>query len=839
MGIFDAYTNLWENYLNIYNDPGNAYLNTSDPARLGSIPRLRINSPGGSAPEFNLPELSQADALPAVFGRCRVQPLYIWAPSTPPVQGFGTTPSGLNLRWNYTIDGDPLRTRGAQVTKSYRGSALLAICDGADELREVWREDVRIWEGAVNTNAGIAEMRLGIPADNFPTPAGNDKVFFYRGDHLFLTAAATGPIVPLSQVGILYQTRTQRDENDDANKYRGTSLLYLDDVFLGDNVRTYPRFDVVVARYDLSGLGVDLDPTYRRIGDDANPAHVAYALLVHYAKVPLDLIHKPDFEAAAATLHAEGLGISVAITDREGLDALIERLETHIDAKLFADPATGRIRMQLIRDDYNVNTLQVVTPDELAGAQLVSPGWDGTLTSYRLVYTDPASGYRPLAAMIRNPATAIVVDQRKDTNVDLQWFTTRAAVEAANDRAARRYFYPLRGLNARCHRQEFDPQPNGLFVYTDPRLNISGLVMRIGEVQRVGDGDDEVTFSAVEDIYSIGSGFAPAIPPPGYSPVDLTLEDAPDEVVALDALLPMAGLRAALFLVAPPPTGSAAVARVLIDGAPVGVVQLAPVGTLDGSLAADTAPIIASIAIENCGPGWPESAVYTSEQWQRGAALILIERPAGDYELASVQNITGTGATRVLGRVIRGLGCDQLAHADGARVWLVRLYSPPPGAPIPPEDDPLAAIGAGHALNIGGYTSGTVTAAAAAYNLAAVSPESAGSSYTYGFTAETPRAPTNLNYVGGMVHRLFWSANTRTAFVGGEPAGAMPFDADEIVAGISGTWDGVFRIYKDGVLAGTTFDRDWEVPSPRNGDYVVRHEVAGFLSPPSNTVTIP
>ena len=98
---------------------------------------------------------------------------------------------------------------------------------------------------------------------------------------------------------------------------------------------------------------------------DMNPAHIIRECLVDQTwglGFPTSAIDDAAFAAAAQTLFSEAFGLSIIWVRQIETQAFVAEILDHIKGVLYADPATGKFVLKLIRDDYDPDALPVVDP---------------------------------------------------------------------------------------------------------------------------------------------------------------------------------------------------------------------------------------------------------------------------------------------------------------------------------------------------------------------------------------------------------------------------------------------------------------------------------------------
>ncbi len=263
-----------------------------------------------------------------------------------------------------------------------------------------------------------------------------------------------------------------------------------------------PAYSFEVSTYPQYGVG----PFTQRIGDEMNPADAIYQLLRdHLAKLglPVERMDLDSFLAAAITLYAEGHGYSRAFEDRTPALEIIQEILRQIDATIDEDPATGTLRLKLIRADFNPTTIPHITVDNCQGlASFAASGWTGTITKIRATYENRANDYQTDSATAQNTASALSVNAEIDEIV-LSYPGVKthalAAKIAARELAARSR--PLAKFQAVVD-MSFAPVRTGdAIAATWPELQMSGRIFRVAKKSNGGPGSNSIQLDLVEDFF--------------------------------------------------------------------------------------------------------------------------------------------------------------------------------------------------------------------------------------------------------------------------------------------------------------------------------------------------
>ena len=119
----------------------------------------------------------------------------------------------------------------------------------------------------------------------------------------------------------------------------------------------------------------DRSATMPPVNADMNPIHIIRECMTNseWGRGLPDTIIGPTYLAAAQTLFDERLGLSMLWTSEMAINDFILEVIRHIDAVRYEDPETGLQEIKLIRPDYDVDTLPVLSPSNCALEQLTEP----------------------------------------------------------------------------------------------------------------------------------------------------------------------------------------------------------------------------------------------------------------------------------------------------------------------------------------------------------------------------------------------------------------------------------------------------------------------------------
>lgn len=411
---------------------------------------------------------------------------------------------------------------------------------------------------------------------------------------------------------------------------------------------------------------------------DRNPAHIIYESLTNTdwgmagAVSGLDL---DSFEAAAITLYDEQFGLSLQWVQQSDIQTFVGEILDHIEASLFLHPRTGLLTLKLIRDDYDAETLPVISPENATLSN-----WDrkshGEIVNEVIVsWTNPDSEaaetvYAQDLASISTQG--LISDTRNYYGVRYRDLANRLAhrdLRAANA--------PLAICEAVLDRTQWDIVPGDVVKLTWPEYGIEQLVMRVGPVDYGKPGDPAIKVSLAEDVFGLDQGAF-------HDPVDSEWDDPREDPSPVDyhelltlpywttvQVLGSAGAAAAVY------PASAAGILAAQDGSDTSSYDvMTEVTDATGAVGFETVatrPILSRLELAGALDAEAESVVALSDEATQGdgpavAGLVFIGT-GGDTAM-EIAMVTAVGEADVT--VLRGvLDTVPRAWPAGTPVWFV------------------------------------------------------------------------------------------------------------------------------------------------------------------------
>lgn len=304
------------------------------------------------------------------------------------------------------------------------------------------------------------------------------------------------------------------------------------------NMPTIPPVSACVTRYPHGPTGdVSAGPN-----GTANPAHIVYEVLFNDdwgMGYPVNMLDVDSFRAAAATLASEGLWMSMIWTRSTTIEAFCGEVLDHIQATLGPDPRTGKIRLKLLRADYDVGNLRVLHPGNANITNIQRKLWGETANEITVSWTNPDTE-KEETVTIHDDANIAIQGQVVSTSRNYYGVRTAALATKLALRDLRQVASPLLAVDIEIDRTEWGIMPGDVIELRWPEEGIASMYMRVGDVDYGATANSKIRTSLVEDIFGLGSAVyenyvqpkpgdpAPTYPPP--KPGEVVVPPVPEPV---------------------------------------------------------------------------------------------------------------------------------------------------------------------------------------------------------------------------------------------------------------------------------------------------------------------
>jgi len=244
-------------------------------------------------------------------------------------------------------------------------------------------------------------------------------------------------------------------------------------------------------------------------GGDADPIECIYDLLVGgvFGKMGLDasLTDLVSFGAASATLKNENHGYSRSFEERQPAAEMIKDILRQIDAALDIDPATGKLVIQLIRNDYDPTLIPHITMANgcrLENVKLIGPS--GVPNKLTVTYPDRSKGYAVVPATAQNLANAVGQDGLVvESTLHFEGIKRNDLATAIAKRELGATSRPLITCTAYLDGSFRYLKRGDPVMVTWSKPDIAGLVFRVADVNRGTLIDGKIQMQLIQDYFYV------------------------------------------------------------------------------------------------------------------------------------------------------------------------------------------------------------------------------------------------------------------------------------------------------------------------------------------------
>ncbi|CAJ0888283.1 hypothetical protein R1479_04398 [Ralstonia mannitolilytica] len=414
----------------------------------------------------------------------------------------------------------------------------------------------------------------------------------------------------------------------------------------------------------------------REISVGMNPAHILVQCLTdpHWGMGYPQSTIGWSFWNAAWALSSEGFGLNLIWTRQQPIESFIGQVLDHIGGILYTNPEQGTFELKLLRDDYWIDSLPQLGPDEIVRLERFERAqWGELPNELTVVYTDWQTGGDATVTVENLAAIQLqggVINQRRDyPGVNYGPLAARLAL-----RDLRALGSPLARISLTVARDTLEraPLPGDVFLLNWPRLGVDQMVVRVTGIDTGTLGAAEWRIEAMEDVFGMSNTVLSPPPPRIDEP---TIEPLPPSLV-LAVEVPYWELarrlsRADLAYLTDTDTYLGALAAAggtgqlnwqLATGASGGDLtavvgeDYAPLLTLDAALPASEADAI----------GVPVTAFSQPERLAVGDYAYLVDASGAIAEAVAVLAFDAANATIDLARGV--LDTTPQAHSTGTRL---------------------------------------------------------------------------------------------------------------------------------------------------------------------------
>lgn len=404
--------------------------------------------------------------------------------------------------------------KGSLEVIDYRMSVQWGVCaDMVDSVNKIYLNDREVPDLGlpISTNQVVS-------VDNLELFGGPKKGGGVLGDIHFLFGASTQA---MSAVLAAKHGRTPTTMTG----HRGFLSLFFTDMGESTNGFTWgtnnpmiPAPEVEVTRQPKTLTGFTAG-----INGNANPASIIHECMTNAewgAGYPASAINLSTFLTAAQTLQDEEFGLSFEHTPDGPIEEFVNEVLRHISGRLSYDMETGEWELFLLRDDYDVNAIPVLSRQIGKLKEYQRKTWADVVGNLVVSFTNPDNEEAETVTLYDAAATAVQSVEVRDNseryagvrNLDLAW----RVVE--RDLRQKSSLLSTATVEIPYAMENVMPGKPVLLDWTDAPLNGETdfqlddiIVMRVVAIRATTRGSASQTITLMEDVFSYGSAPRPTV----------------------------------------------------------------------------------------------------------------------------------------------------------------------------------------------------------------------------------------------------------------------------------------------------------------------------------------
>lgn len=474
---------------------------------VGEVLRPKPKLPNARPDSITPPSADEGSPIPVVFGTCKVSPLVAWMGDISMNEVSKKVSTGL------------FSSTRVVVAWQYNAGMMLPVCWGpVDELIDVYFGDYSTQEelnSGLDPNAvfawtdAVGGLLSGSAYAPMPAPYsdGGAAVNIHMLD-MFGGDTREGGVSGL--IAFCFGSDTQQANvylsqewgAGNVSQYRGLCYAVLYKTYLGTSAYIKP-ISFVVRRCPNP---LNLTGGAENISGDANGANIIYECLTNTLwgiGISDDQIDIASFVAAGDTLATEGLGVSIAITEQTTVHEVIQTVLSHIEGVIRQNAIDGKISLKLIRNDYVLANLPVLTPQNSRDLEHSKGSWLETINEIRLTYTDRAGRFRSTVVPAYNLANWQATREVVSHSVELRGLSNEGVAYTRAHQLLRASSVPIDKASLVAQRLASFISKGDPFVIDYPAKGLNTVVMRALKIDYGTLTDGAVKIDAIQDVWDV------------------------------------------------------------------------------------------------------------------------------------------------------------------------------------------------------------------------------------------------------------------------------------------------------------------------------------------------
>ena len=237
-----------------------------------------------------------------------------------------------------------------------------------------------------------------------------------------------------------------------------------------------------------------------------NPAHILFECATNSnwgRGLSWNDIDIDSFKITADKLFAEKFGLCFRYNRQDQLQMFIQQILDHIGAAQYADLSTGKLKLKLIRNDYDPDKLPLFTYDNgiLSVQDDDSASSDASYNEIVVTYHNPVT-HEDATVRAQNLASIQQVGLISNS-VEYKAIPTQELAARLADRDLEMNAAGITRLIIKFDRRGGILEPASCFRVSLPDRDIENMILRVGKVEEQNDG--ALLITGVQDVFSLSS----------------------------------------------------------------------------------------------------------------------------------------------------------------------------------------------------------------------------------------------------------------------------------------------------------------------------------------------
>jgi hypothetical protein len=292
--------------------------------------------------------------------------------------------------------------------------------------------------------------------------------------------------------------------------------------------------------FEVERIPTDLGVTDSKVNSaDCGLLHAAYEIFRNTSwgyGYPATDFNVTNWQTAAATLAAEGNGMSMIMSSQKDADVILKEIQRQMDGRFHINPQTGKWEVVLIRDGYSTVGLKKATvANVLAMTEYSRSSWEGTINNIRIKYKRRANSYTDGYAPATDAASMQIQGRKVSATYTYPGVRDDTLANKLAWREIRVKSYPFAKVRMEVNREFWDSYVGEVILLTwdFDDFCCDDLPFRITRIDFGNPGEPKILIDAVQDVFSWRAASFADQPPTGWvlPPTSLIAFPAADQLV--------------------------------------------------------------------------------------------------------------------------------------------------------------------------------------------------------------------------------------------------------------------------------------------------------------------